>query len=520
MRRSSTPPGIRALIAVCAASGCTLEPSDVAPPSLAPSALASEPRGATVTVDLSDDWAPLPFGLDEQGEGPSYRETYVALANEELGRGAEWRRARRDRYFELYGVFPSLAVVRDRLLDEPRHRCHDRIDAGRRPTARMRAHLRCEGFLEPGEGGARRMRQAIKLYQRRHMLLPTGRLDDDTLAAMEAGSRELDFRQLLRVLRERVADAAGLIEDGSAAGSWGQVLGRDLHAAEFRAAWGSDPPERAAEDLISQATERAALQLGWTSPEEAARWFAGRRPESTARLLVPIELPEPPDYHRPGTSYRAEIHRGDREAGIRPSLTLYAQTDDGEIALVRWPTTTGGWQWETTPDGEMVRAFKASPLGPRVWRYMVVAPAWLPPRSTPVEELVRSWDGGWALRQDAIGPGYASAYGLVMLMHEREDDRGGELRYRDQGIRTHGSVHIASIRRGHSHGCHRLFNHQALRLASFLLHHHPHVRRGPLPAHYERRIVWEDGTARWLRRDSRGYLWELIPPVPVVVLDG
>src|SRR5690606_10267943 len=55
-------------------------------------------------------------------------ERYAKLANEQLGDDELWDRARHDRYFELYGIFPSLSVVASRLADEKRHACHDAID--------------------------------------------------------------------------------------------------------------------------------------------------------------------------------------------------------------------------------------------------------------------------------------------------------------------------------------------------------------------------------------------------------
>ena len=55
-------------------------------------------------------------------------------------------------------------------------------------------------------------------------------------------SREHDFRALLRVLRERVVDATGLLEDGSALGVAGQVQGRVLDSPEFRPL--APPPDK------------------------------------------------------------------------------------------------------------------------------------------------------------------------------------------------------------------------------------------------------------------------------------
>ena len=70
-----------------------------------------------------------------------------------------------------------------------------------------------------------------------------------------------------------------------------------------------------------------------------------------------------------------------------------------------------------------------------------------------------------------MGPGYQSAYGLVMGIHI-DPKRGGF----DNQIRTHGSVDYTSIARRFSHGCHRLVNNRAVRLFDFVLRHRPFRR--------------------------------------------
>ena len=128
--------------------------------------------------------------------------------------------------------------------------------------------------------------EGLKVYQRLQMLADSGSVDLETRTALLGDSREHDFRALLRVLRERVVDATGLLEDGSALGVQGQVQGRVLDSAEFQplavpAASGrpARPARRRARrrgarakitpapDLIAAATHAASQALGWTSPE-------------------------------------------------------------------------------------------------------------------------------------------------------------------------------------------------------------------------------------------------------------
>ena len=37
---------------------------------------------------------------------------------------------REDRFFEVFGIFPSLNMVRRRLADKRRHTCHDKVKDG------------------------------------------------------------------------------------------------------------------------------------------------------------------------------------------------------------------------------------------------------------------------------------------------------------------------------------------------------------------------------------------------------
>jgi hypothetical protein len=233
---------------------------------------------------------------------------------------------------------------------------------------------------------------------------------------------------------------------------------------------------------------------------------------------------------------RAEVDRGDvwksypldlegrprrSPAKNRPTLTLYARTPAGEIALVRWPTTIGAWKQEKLDDEEVGLRYKPSPVGRFVWHDLVAAPAWFPPATTPDRELVRRGaDGRWRADQEAVGPGYRSAYGLVALLHDRAVvTSAGTTAFADVEIRTHGSGNYRSILRGSSHGCHRLFNHLAIRLGSFLLAHRAHERRGLSGERYVRTVHWKGQTFK-LRAETRGYRYEIDPPVPVDVLPG
>ena len=481
-------------------------------------------RGLTI-LDLSDDWVPAAFrdapNMDIKPQ--PYGATYVALANEQVKHNP-WEMRSNDRFLELHGILPSFRVIAKRLLDEERHTCIDATDKlslalisgnpepySARPTAKMLAalnaieqRLRCERVLTTDKKARRwRLQAGLEAFQRQHTIVSRGLLDEETRRTMAEDSRELDFRAALRSLRERVRDATGLLEDGTARGQLATVLGRYIDGDAFHTYDLYQPLEHGAPDLISPATEAAARALGWFDAHSLAEFFRSRGADATERLLVAVKLPPPPAYHKKHMELRAEIDRGDvwydlpgRRGRIknRPTLTLYTTLDNGqEIALVRWPTTIGGWKKEKAASSWVGLRYKNSDVGPRLWRDLVVSPAWIPPNSTPPRTIVRRvWGQGakWAPDTELTGPGYASAYGLVMLVHHQRVERKGVVKWWDNGIRTHGTVGYRSVMSGESHGCHRLFNHYSVRLASFLIQHRNHVRHGLIDKPFTRAFSW------------------------------
>jgi hypothetical protein len=385
-------------------------------------------------------------------------------------------------------------------------------------------HLVCEGYLGPKDVDGMMSwatGHALELYQRRNFLMPNYRLDPETRTALATDPRELDFRFALRVLRERVVDATGVIEDGTAGTGPQQILGRWLDPEQMRAARGhAKPLPNAAPDLVSTTTEAAAKALGWTTPGATAA-FLTRHPGG---VQVALALPKAPAYHKAHMELSAVIDRGDvyyddvptpRVVQQRPSMVLYVDDGGTKRPLLRWPTTIGGWS-DVLLGGAVVQRWKESDVGPRVWRDLYAAPTWLPPTSTPDRDLVKWVSAGkWDLKRSIIGPGSHAAFGMMLLPHYLPTKDGRML---DNGIGTHGSATVMSIQNGTSHGCHRLYNQLAVRLGTFLLAHRTHVVKGQKPEWF-RRTVRFMGTYP-IKIDTRGFLYEMQPPVPIEVTKG
>ena len=589
--------------------------------------------GLTV-VDLSDDWLPYVFS-EVEGKPQPLRPYLIDLANERFRSGKAYARARDDRHFEAFGIMPSLNLMRRRLADRKRHACHERvkdavleelaaknvipaeelekvpnpdpatvaetpmITTGRtisprpltatekRAVVAMQAHLRCEDLLPRKASAARMDRRTVeglKVYQRLQMIADSGSIDLATRTALLGDSREQDFRALLRALRERVVDATGLLEDGSALGVQAEVQGRVLDSDEFRPTpvapdkTSSTPPSSPgarrsarrrpkpprccrgagqdpspAPDLIGAATQAASEALGWKSPDAVlastlvASPAASRRPARKAparKGLVPlptavaIRLPPLPAYHGPKMDLRAEIDRGevvlarpklDKDGhkkwkppvADRPTLTLYARAGDHEVALSRWPTTIGGWKTFEKSDGSMALKYKESVTGDALWPEVLATPTWHPASGMPTRRLLVKHGDTFVAKTEIIGPGYHAAYGLVAIVH-----------HQIMGRKENGEPDLMDLRiRTHGTPGYRAVK-RGESNGCHRLHNYVALRlAGFLVKHRENvrdGLVPEDyvrnlqykGQAVALTSESKGYRFKLTPPVPVTVLDG
>jgi len=203
-----------------------------------------------------------------------------------------------------------------------------------------------------------------------------------------------------------------------------------------------------------------------------------------------------------------------------PNLTVYVTWQKQKIPLARWRTTIGSWRSEMHADGNVYMKYKNSDIGPRIWKQIVATPVWIPPDGTPAKDLLttkvldRKVGPETIVNTGVMGPGYQSAYGLVMGIHV-DPKRGGF----DNQIRTHGSVDYTSIARRFSHGCHRLVNNRAVRLFDFVLRHRPFKRVGNVPLNLKKRFE-VDGEVYKYAIKTRGYYYELPEPIQVTVLEG
>jgi hypothetical protein len=573
---------------------------------------AARARGLTV-VDLSDAW--VPSVLDDH-PGPKgilvnpYRAIYLGLAADRTDGDGQPLAAGERNYLEMYGIPPSLSVLRRRFLEDARRACAQSYDpetllavdevrtwgasteakelskqaaraarveaareaagaatlealadaapkAGSKPDPKLTKDVKeairfaaeraafaeaekrlvCEGLLDPAKHKTgsydTAMRTAMLAFQQKQAVMEQADIKRPTLEALARPPLENDLLALRRVLTERAMHAAGTLEDGSVADDDrpGGALGGPTYL-------GADGGRHLVPDLATPSLDGVLQALGIATADDAVAFFRGTARADFAWLKVAARLPPLPEYYGPAMELSAEIDRGDvwydfpfDAKGQRlpqprerfPTFTLYVKWRGEKVPLVRWRTTVGGWRSELASDGQEYYRYKGSDVGPRVWHHIVAAPVWIPPASSPLASFVKEKRVNGIYQRvtnyDETGPGFLSAYGLAAAIHE-EMRRGPEgPTFFDNGIRTHGSFDYLSLRGRFSHGCHRLYNVQAMRLFSFVLAHRRMRVAGSIPLGF-RRIFYSQGEVFEMRLPSRGFYYELDPPLPVNVLEG
>jgi Putative peptidoglycan binding domain len=561
-----------------------------------------------VFLDLGEGWTPILFsdgeGAEQQPLPHSFRPTYLSLARGQFKKEPFYDRARDDKYLELYGIMPTLSVLRERLHWAEKLACKEQLDLtaintftgvvayegpaqatntrsrylvarkyverflaeqgvtdpalidvtklkdGERAQLKyyVREHddfeaikaaqdrLACEGYFK-GKGrwvkGAFdwATHEALAEFERRHRVYSWGAMGPDTLAALRMDTSEVEHETVVRVLTERAMHAFGAIEDGSAV--------RNDKPIAFT---GADGKQHLVPNLQEEMRKAVIAAFGLTDPSATAAFLDGLKlDEPEGHLYVAIPGPPRPEYYSSDMDLSVVIDRGDvwyefpydeygnekpQPVSRRPHTTIVLNYLGQKFPIARFGTTIGGWKSELIDDVVFWK-YKGSPWGEVLWEEIVSAPVWLPPNTTPPRDLLKRrekrkpGETKWEVNVHETGPSYASAYGLVAAYHREYGKRAdGTVRLGgDDGIRSHGSVDYMSIMRRHSHGCHRLHNHIAVRLFSFVVNHRAHTREGHQPTNFVMNLEYEEEKHQ-IHIKQGGYAFKLAQPIFVTVEEG
>jgi hypothetical protein len=278
-----------------------------------------------------------------------------------------------------------------------------RIDRYRRGQKRLRAiravqaRLLCEGLLGPRAKYVHGMfdlatNQALAAWERKNDIFGWGFLGGETLAALQRPPMELHLDTFRRILMERIADGAGILEDGSG--------GDGKTPATFKDADGVLQP---VPNLIADNAEALMAALTIKTWQDVETFLRRVGQAGLATLHVAFRPAPLPPYYGKRMNLSVVIDRGDvwydfpfDEAGkpvnqLRinyPTLTVFVDWQKQKIPLVRWRTTIGSWRSEVHRDGKVYYKYKNSDVGPRIWKDIVASPVWIPPDSTPPRDLL------------------------------------------------------------------------------------------------------------------------------------
>jgi hypothetical protein len=401
----------------------------------------------------------------------------------------------------------DVALLKKRELEKP-------------AMAAVEKRLRCEQLLTDKSKHVEgiyddAMRLAVRRFQQKHMIYEANYLREKTVDALARPPIDNDYDSVVRALRERVISAAGILEDGTGGTQKVPAL-----------------------NLVDEYTNETIKQLGIGDVQNALAFFQRHPAEEFKTLRAAVKLPKRPDYYGEHMDLSIVVDRGDvwydlpfdKDGNFKPfprkrypTMTVFVDHGGKKIALARWRTTIGSWRAEQASDGYEYFRYKGSDVGPRVIRQVISGPVWIAPTSTPIRSLVKTKtvNQSWTkvVNYDELGPGYLSAYGVVAgyFVVPGQDGRPDW----DNGVRAHGSSDYLSIysANGFSHGCHRLPNHIAVRLYSFILAHRHKKIAGDQPVNLTRQFLFQDKVYE-MRIPSRGFAYYLDPPLPVNVLEG
>jgi hypothetical protein len=200
-----------------------------------------------------------------------------------------------DGVLEQLRAAPRDAARLDRLL---------RGQVRRRAIRAVQARLVCEGLLSSKSRFVEGMfdlstHEALAAWERRNDIFGWGFLGDETLATLQRPPPDLHLDTFKRILTERLADQAGIIEDGS--------VGTRKRAATYRDAEGKRRP---VPNLIDEHLQALLAALQIRSADDVALLLRTLGRKGLRALRVAFTPPALPPYYADHMELEVEIDRG------------------------------------------------------------------------------------------------------------------------------------------------------------------------------------------------------------------
>jgi hypothetical protein len=329
-----------------------------------------------VVLDLGEDWTPYIFtersSADDKLVQQSYRATYQALARGEFPPDHHGKRAKRDRYLELYGIPPTLTLLRTRFREAVTHDCTSKVDLtplgqyqrslpylvdprAQRDSSqfleverRLKQDMSKQGVDAPSKLDASRLGAADKATLKQYeKIAPTALLVRAAQARLACeGFYPPNASYTDGALDWVTSDALALFERKHVVFGWG-VLGHDtvealkqpplegerqavlrvltergMHAGGFledgsppskdkpHTFLGADGKEHPVPNLEQELRDDIVKAFGLQTPESTLAWLESLGTVS-GQKLVAIEGPQPPEYYSANMELSVVIDRGD-----------------------------------------------------------------------------------------------------------------------------------------------------------------------------------------------------------------
>ena len=356
-------------------------------------------------------------------------------------------------YLELYGIPPSLSVLRARFLQDAEHPCHDQESADALEAVETVSYVAPES-IEKDEHRLARIRAELEIARRKAKVATLEELAEKQpqqaaqgqaarrkraaeKPAMAAVERRLTCEGLLtpkskhqrgiydepmrlavrsfqqkhmiyesNYLRRKTVDAlARPLLDNDYDGLVRALRERVVSAAAIIEDGTAGTPNHPSRDLVDEYTKAAHRAARARQRRRRARVLqasrrrgvqdASRRGQAAAapRVLLGRRWISRSSSiaATSGTTCRSsrDGHWRQQPRKRYPHLTLFVTYKGQKIPLARWRTTIGGWRAEQASDGYEYYRYKMSDIGPRVIRQVVSGPVWIAPTSTPIRTLVK-----------------------------------------------------------------------------------------------------------------------------------
>ena len=165
-------------------------------------AATAEANGYTL-LDLSDDYTPYIFAEQQDPTGKPlpnrYRRVFIGLANDQVDEDGQPLPPGAKNYLELYGVFPSLSVLRARFLEDESKSCLD--ESARAALEAVQA----VSYIAP----AAVRREEIRIARLRSEL-EAARRKAKVKTLAELAEKRADLAPKVKLVEKRAADKVAL----------------------------------------------------------------------------------------------------------------------------------------------------------------------------------------------------------------------------------------------------------------------------------------------------------------------